>query len=254
MDLPNAFKLDGQTALITGGGTGIGLGIARCMVAAGANVILVGRRKDTLRQASKDLGEKATYAVQDITALDELPGFVESLQKQQGKIDVLVNNAGNHHKKSFLETEDADLKSIFETHINAAFSLSRHIAHSMVKRESGSIIFIASMASFLAFPYISAYTTAKTAVLGMTRALTAELSPKKIRVNAIAPGWIHTAITEKALSDDPERKQKILSRTPMGTFGEPEDIGNAAVYLASPASRFVTGTIIPIDGGASVGF
>ena len=254
MDLSNAFKLDGQTALITGGGTGIGLGIARCMIAAGAKVILVGRRKETLCQAAEELGEKASCAVQDITAIDELPEFVFSLQQKYGPIDILVNNAGNHQKKSFLETEDVDLRLIFDTHINAAFSLSRHLAHSMIKRESGSIIFIASMASFLAFPYISAYTTAKTAVLGMTRALTAELSPKKIRVNAIAPGWIHTAITEKALSGDPERKQKILSRTPMGKFGKAEDIGNAAVYLAAPASRFVTGTIIPVDGGANIGF
>jgi gluconate 5-dehydrogenase len=124
----------------------------------------------------------------------------------------------------------------------------------MIQRGRGSILFIASMASFIGVPNVLAYTASKTACLGMVRGLAAELSPQGVRVNAIAPGWIRTAMTDDALSKDPARKNKIIARTPMNRLGETEDIGFAAVYLSSPAAKFVTGTVLTVDGGASIGF
>ena len=124
----------------------------------------------------------------------------------------------------------------------------------MIERGGGSILFIASMTSLLGMPKVVAYSAAKSAIVGMVRAMASEWSPHGVRVNAIAPGWIETEMTRKAMDGDPQRKAKILSRTPMARFGQPADVGMAAVYLCSPAARFVTGVLLPIDGGASVGF
>jgi gluconate 5-dehydrogenase len=124
----------------------------------------------------------------------------------------------------------------------------------MLHRRRGSILWIASMASLLGLPLVSAYTIAKTGIVGAVRALAAELSPHGVRVNAIAPGWIETPMLRKALDGDSRREARILERTPMGRFGESSDIGWAAVYLCSPAARFTTGVVLPVDGGASIGF
>ena len=143
---------------------------------------------------------------------------------------------------------------VLTTHVLGAHAISRAVAPGMIERRAGSILFIASMASFLGVPNVVAYSAAKSAYLGMVRALASELSPKGIRVNAIAPGWIQTDMVRHSLENDPERERKILSRTPMGTFGMAEDVGMAAVYLCSPAGKFVTGVVLPVDGGASIGF
>ena len=124
----------------------------------------------------------------------------------------------------------------------------------MLERGHGSILFTASMASLMGIPLVVAYSAAKAAHLGMVRALAAEVSGRGVRVNAIAPGWIDSAMSRQALDNDPARKAKIIGRTPMGTLGDPEDVGWAAVYLCSPAAKFVTGTVLPVDGGASIGF
>jgi NAD(P)-dependent dehydrogenase (short-subunit alcohol dehydrogenase family) len=124
----------------------------------------------------------------------------------------------------------------------------------MLARKRGHVLFIVSMSAFMGVPKIVAYTTAKTACLGMVRSLTAELSPLGIRVNGIAPGWIESEMLHAAIDDDPERKAKILGRTPMARFGDPADIGRAAVFLSSEAAAFITGAILPVDGGASIGF
>ena len=149
---------------------------------------------------------------------------------------------------------DEEFQSVMNIHVNASFALSRDFYPFMLKNGGGSIIMIASMASYMGVPNIVAYTTAKCAVVGLTRALAAEWSADNIRVNAIAPGWISTPMTDKAFDNDEARKNKVLSRTPMDCMGKPEDIGQAAVYLCSPASKFITGTLFPVDGGASIGF
>ena len=149
---------------------------------------------------------------------------------------------------------DEEFQQVLSTHVNASFALSRDLYPGMLDVGRGNILFIASMASFMGVPNIVAYTAAKCAVIGLTRALAAEWSGSGIRVNAIAPGWIASPMMDQALNDDPHRKQRILDRTPMGGFGEAKDIGNAVNYLTSPAAGFVNGTVLTVDGGASIGF
>jgi len=248
------FALSGQTALITGGGTGLGLGIARCFVAAGARVVLVGRRKDELAKACSSLGDAAFSLSGDVTKLDTAPALVEAAERLAGPVTVLVNNAGVHLKKPAVETTDAEFAAVLQTHVFGAFALTREAGRQMVARRSGCVLFTASMASFLGMPLIVAYSAAKSAYCGLVRSLATEWGACGVRVNAVAPGWIGSDMLDKALRGDEARRAKILGRTPLGRFGEPEDIGWAAVYLASPAAKFVTGVVLPVDGGAAQGF
>ncbi|MCA0757634.1 SDR family oxidoreductase [Paenibacillus sp. N4] len=248
------FELTGKLALITGGGTGLGMGMARAIVNAGGKVVLTGRREEQLRFACEELGSAASCIQHDITRLDTIPGLVSEMEERFGPVDILINNAGNHLKKSVAETSDEGFAEVLMTHVQGGFALTREFAGRMVARQSGAILFVSSMAAIMGVPNVIAYTAAKTAISGMVRGLASELSPHGVRVNAIVPGWIESDMTNKAFAGDPERARKILSRTPMGRLGSPEDIGNAAVYLCSPAARFVTGVDLRIDGGAGIGF
>jgi len=252
--LTPAFNLTGQTALITGGGTGLGLGMARCLAASGARVVLVGRRKEELAKACAEIGRNAFPLVGDVTQLDTAPALVDQAEKLAGLISILINNAGVHLKKPAAETSDAEFAAVLQTHVMGAFALTREAGRRMIERKSGSILFTASMASLFGIPLVVAYSAAKSAYVGMVRSLATEWGPQGVRVNAIAPGWIASPMLDKALSGDAARKAKILGRTPMAQFGEPDDIGWAAVYLCSPAAKFVTGVVLPVDGGAAIGF
>jgi gluconate 5-dehydrogenase len=248
------FQLADEVALVTGGGTGLGLGIARSMVRAGARVVLVGRRQEVLTRAVDALGPAASYELHDVTRVAEAASLSRRVEERVGPISILVNNAGVHLKKPAMETTEEEFLQVFNTHVMGAFALTRAVAPGMVERRRGSILFIASMASLFGIPQVVAYTAAKTAYVGLVNALTVELSPHGVRVNAIAPGWIDTDMLRRAIAGDSERESKILSRTPMNRFGTPEDVGQAAVYLCSPAAQFVTGVVLPVDGGASIGF
>lgn len=251
---PDVFSLQGETALVTGGGTGIGLAMARAMHSAGAKVILVGRREAELTAAVRHLGRGASCAVHDITKVDEAEAFVARVTKEHGPITSLVNNAGRHLKKPAVDTTPQEFQDVLATHIIGAHALTRAIIPGMIERRHGTILFTASMASLFGIPLVVAYSAAKSAMVGVVRTLATELSPHGIRVNAIAPGWIETEMSRKALEGDPARRNKIIGRTPMAKLGDPSDVGWAAVYLASPAAQFVTGTVLPVDGGASIGF
>jgi gluconate 5-dehydrogenase len=250
----SAFNLSGRTALITGGGTGLGLGVARCLVASGARVVLVGRRADELAQACASLGPSALALPGDITRLDSVPALAAEAERLAGPISILVNNAGIHLKKPAVETSDAEFDRVMQTHLNGAFALTRELGRRMLERKDGSVIFMASMASFIGMPRIVAYAAAKSAYVGVVRTLSTEWGGQGVRVNAIAPGWIASPMLDQALSGDPERKAKILGRIPAGGFGEPNDIGWAAVYLSSPAAKYVNGVVLPVDGGAAESF
>ena len=250
----NPFRLDGKLALVTGGATGLGFGICHAMIQAGARVVIVGRREEVLRDACKQLGEQAAYHRQDVRDLEQLPNLVAEVERRFGPPDVLINNAGNFLKKAAVETSDADLSNVMQTHFFASFALARECGRRMTARGHGAIVMICSMTSLFGIPLVSAYSSAKSALLGLTRALAVEYSPHGVRVNAIAPGWFDTALNRQAFGADPARLQKILGRTPMGRVGEPLDVGYAAVYLCSHAAKFVTGVILPVDGGASIGF
>jgi NAD(P)-dependent dehydrogenase (short-subunit alcohol dehydrogenase family) len=251
---PEAFSLKNETALITGGGSGIGLAMAQAMHAAGARVVLVGRREPELAAAVKSLGERASFAIHDVTQFNAASELVARVTRDVGPITCLVNNAGIQIKKTAVEMTTEDFEKMLNTHIVGAHALVRAVAPGMIERKHGSILFTASMASLFGIPYVIAYTAAKTAMVGMVKGYAVEFSPHGLRVNAIAPGWIDTAMSRKAFEGDPGRKAKILGRTPMAKLGVPEDIGWAAVYLTSPAANFVTGVTLPIDGGVSIGF
>jgi gluconate 5-dehydrogenase len=153
-----------------------------------------------------------------------------------------------------VHTTPEEFGQVLQTHVIGAHALTRAVLPGMIERRHGNVLFIASMASLFGIPEVVAYSAAKSAYLGMVRTLAAEVSSQNVRVNAIAPGWIESDMMRKALDGDPARRDKILGRTPMGRFGEAEDIGWAAVYLCSPAARFVTGVVLPVDGGVSIGF
>lgn len=249
------FGLQNECAIITGGGTGLGLGIARCMAAAGAKVVLIGRREKELQEACSSLGDSARYVCHDVTQFEAAHALVESATKVAGCAPtILVNNAGIHLKKPAVDTTPEEFSTVLNTHVLGAHALTRAVLPGMIERKHGNVLFTASMASLFGIPFVVAYSAAKSAHVGMVRTLAAEVSQHGVRVNAIAPGWIDSAMMQKALSGDPQRSAKILGRTPMGCFGKDDDIGWAAVYLCSQAARFVTGVVLPVDGGASIGF
>jgi gluconate 5-dehydrogenase len=250
----DSFDLGGKTVLITGGGSGLGLAITRALRQAGAKVIIIGRREDVLQNICRELGDNASYRAFDLARLEDIPYMIDEVESTEGPIDVLVNNAGINLKKDILDVTNEEFGTVVQVNQTAVFSLTREVARKMATRGAGSIIMISSMAAKYGIPKVVAYTAAKSAVEGMTRSMAVDLSPRGIRVNCIAPGFIETAMSAKALNDDPERKNRVLSRTPMGHLGEPADVGFAAVYLASDAAKYVTGVVLPVDGGNSIGF
>ena len=251
---PEVFSLNGQLALVTGGGTGIGQAIARALHGAGAKVVLVGRREAELAAAVKSMGSGASYVVHDITRLGEADPLVKRVASEHGPVTCLVNNAGRHLKKAAVDTTPEEFQEVLTTHILGAHALTRAVAPGMIERKQGTILFTASMASLFGIPLVIAYAAAKTAMIGVVRTLATELSPHGVRVNAIAPGWISTDMSRKAMEGDPARTAKVLSRTPMGRLGLPSEVGWSAVFLTSPVASFVTGVVLPVDGGASIGF
>ncbi|MVM30770.1 glucose 1-dehydrogenase [Spirosoma sp. HMF4905] len=250
----SVFSLEGKLALITGGGSGIGFDIARCMVQAGGSVVITGRREQPLQEAIATLGERAHYMVNDVTERALLNGLVERIETTYGPIDILVNNAGINMKKPALEVTDEDFDRIVHTNLNSVFSLTRACAQRMMARQRGSIIMISSMAAYYGIDRVAAYAASKSGVEGMVKVLASEFSGNGVRVNAIAPGFIETAMSKTAMGGDPDRFARAMRRTPMGKFGQPEDIGWAAVFLASEAAKYITGASLPVDGGNSIGF
>jgi gluconate 5-dehydrogenase len=251
---PQAFSLAGRRALITGGGTGLGLAIATCMAASGADVVLAGRRAAPLEAAAAAIGSAARVAVVDLSETAKLGAFAEAVEKDHGPIDILVNNAGHTVKKPFLEATLAEFDSVMDVHLRGPLELTRHIVRRQLERGRGNILFTASMTSYIGQPLVHGYTTAKSALLGVVRALSAEFAGQGIRVNGVAPGWIDTALFRGATQNDPERLRKILGRIQMQRVGTPEEVGWACVFLASPAASYVTGQTLVVDGGALVGF
>ncbi len=248
------FGLAGKTALVTGGGSGLGLATAKCMAAAGAKVIIAGRRADVLEAALAELGENAAAEVLNLSDISGIGPAAKAILDRHGSIDVLVNNAGNTVKKPFEQSNMADFDAVFDVHVRGALELTRAFLPGQIAKGTGSIIFTASMTSFIGQPLVMGYTVAKTALTGAVRGLSAEFAERGIRVNAVAPGWIDTDLFQKATASDPARKAKIMGRIQAKKLGKPEDIGWACVYLASPAAAYVTGQTLVVDGGAVIGF
>jgi len=244
-----------KIAIVTGGGSGIGLAIAEKLVQNAIRTIIVGRDEQKLCAAKQKLGTFCELMTCDLSDLSSILGLVNAIIKKYGRIDILVNNAGINMKKEFIEVTDEEFQKIILTNVTAVFALSREVVKCMLEKGiEGSIVNISSMASQYGIPKVIAYTASKSAIEGMTRAMAVDLSPKGIRVNCIAPGFIATDMSAKALNNDPERKNKVLSRTPMRELGQPSDIGDAALFLASDAAKYITGVVLPVDGGNSIGF
>jgi NAD(P)-dependent dehydrogenase (short-subunit alcohol dehydrogenase family) len=242
-------------AIVTGGGSGIGLAIAEKFVNNGIRTIIAGRDESKLQAAKEKLGELCYCVRCDLSNLSEIPNLVDIVMNRFGKIDVLVNNAGINMKKEFTDVTNEEFQRILLTNVTAVFALSKEVVKCMLEKKiNGSIINISSMASQYGIPKVIAYTASKSAIEGMTRAMAVELSPKGIRVNCIAPGFIATDMSARALNSDEERKQKVMSRTPMGALGQPADVADAALFLALEDSKYITGVVLPVDGGNSIGF
>lgn len=248
------FSLNDQIAVVTGGGTGLGLGITRCLVQAGARVVITGRRAEVLEDAARELGPAVVPMVVDVTNTSLLPDFVRQVERGVGSPTILVNNAGIHVKKPALEMTDEDFDAVLRTHLTGAFALTRTLAPGMLKQRRGSMIFVSSMTAYMGMPLVAGYAAAKTGVIGLVRTLSAEFAPGGVRVNAVAPGWIDTPMLRKAVSADAERERKIRGRIQMEGYGAPEDVGWAVVYLCSEAARYVTGVVLPVDGGGHASF
>ncbi|MDP2734531.1 MAG: 2-dehydro-3-deoxy-D-gluconate 5-dehydrogenase KduD [Hoeflea sp.] len=237
----NPFSLAGKTALVTGANTGIGQAIAIAMGRAGAKVICAGRRScaETVSQIA-DASELILDFADPMAARDVFA---------QHHVDILVNNAGIIKRNDAVDFTEADWDDVIDVNLKAVFFTSQAFARAVLERKGkGSIVTIASLLSFQGGIRVVSYTAAKHGVAGMTKTLANEWAAKGINVNAIAPGYIATNNTE-ALRDDPERNQAILDRIPAGRWGEPDDIGAAAVFLASPAAKYIHGAVLSVDGG-----
>ncbi|HSZ32613.1 MAG TPA: SDR family oxidoreductase [Puia sp.] len=250
MKITNTNKI----AIVTGGGSGIGYAIAEKFVSCEILTIIIGRNQQKLLKAKEKLGDLCVPIPFDLTNLKSIPGMVKQIVEKYGNVDILVNNAGINLKKEFTKVSDEEFHQIILTNVSSIFSLSREVVKYMIKKGKGSIINISSMASQYGLPNVIAYTASKSAIEGMTRAMAVELSPKGILINCIAPGFIATDMSGKAFDGDQERKKKVLSRTPLGKLGSPSDVAEAAYFLSSDKAGFLTGTVLPVDGGNSVGF
>lgn len=250
------MKIDktNRVALITGGASGIGFAIAKIFVQNNIRSVLIGRNATRLKLACETLGELAGYIVCDLAQIDEIPEMVKKIRKQHQRIDILVNNAGIHLKKPIFDISDEDYQKVILTNQTAMFCLTREVAKVMENQGRGVILNISSMASHYGLPNVIAYTASKSAIEGMTRAMAVELAKSGIRVNCIAPGFIKTNMSTLALDKDPERKKKVLSRTPLGRLGKPSEVAEAALFLVSDSASYITGVVLPVDGGNSIGF
>lgn len=249
------FSLAGRTAVVTGGASGLGLAITECMAKAGATVVAAGTRApDQIGNALDNFGPNVHYRRFDVTRTAEADAFINDIAENFGTVSILVNNAGVHCKKPIEEMTPEDFADVLNVHLVGSFALTRAAIPGMKKLGKGSVIFQASMTSFIGQPFVTGYSAAKAGMLGMVHTLASECGEAGVRVNAIAPGWIDTPMFRKVTDNDPPRLAKILGRIPMKKTGKPEDIGMAAVFLSSDAAKYITGVCLPVDGGGLIGF
>src|ERR1700736_6460829 len=253
MKTPALFDLTGRVAVVTGGNGGIGRGIALGLAEHGAAVAVLGRNDEKNQRVPelKAIGVPSVAMKVDVTNRAGLAPALNRVENELGPIGILVNNAGNVSLSGgVLNEKSEDWDKVIETQLNAVFLLSKLAAKSMLSRKFGKIINIGSMYSFFGSGLVPSYSAAKGAIVQLTKSMAIELAPHNIQVNAIAPGWIETDMTAPVRTMP--MNDEILARTPAGRWGQPEEIAGTAVYLASRASDFVTGTTIRVDGGYAI--
>jgi 2-deoxy-D-gluconate 3-dehydrogenase len=240
------FDLTGRLALVTGAGGGIGSGIAEALAAAGARVAAVGR-SDTARETAATTGGAAVVA--DLSSRDGVRRGFDAAVAALGGLDILVTAHGTAHPGAALEVEPEAWDETLDVNLTSVFELCRLAGELMVARGSGKIITIASMLSFQGGFRAAAYAASKGGVAQLTKALANEWAPHGVNVNAIAPGYVKTSLNRHIWADDPARSEAVLGRLPAARWGEPSDLAGAAVFLAAPASDYVHGVVLPVDGG-----
>ena len=250
--------LEGKIALVTGASRGIGRQIAKTLAAKGAFVIVnyngsAAKAEEVVKeiQAAGGNGQAVQCNVSDFESCGRMMADVVS---RYGRLDILVNNAGNHCKKYIEDMTVEDYVNVLNVHLVGAFALTKALFPHMKEQGKGSILFQASMTSYIGQPQVAGYSTSKAGFLGMIHTLTAELAEFGVTVNAIAPGWIDTPMFHQAVDNDPPRLAKIMGRIPAKTVGDPMDVGMCAAFLCSDAARYISGSCIPVDGGALIGF
>jgi 2-dehydro-3-deoxy-D-gluconate 5-dehydrogenase len=245
----HTFDLSGRVAAVTGANTGLGRAIAEALAHAGADIVAIGRSdpEDTLA-AARDLGRRALWVNADLGASPDYSRIIADIIGSLGGLHILVNNAGIIRRNAALEFTEADWDAVLDVNLKAVFFLSQAAARHMIPAGGGKIINIASMLSFQGGIRVASYTASKSGIAGLTRLLANEWAMSGINVNAIAPGYFATNNTA-ALQADVKRNAEILSRIPAGRWGAPEDLGGAAVFLASSAANYVHGIVLPVDGG-----
>ena len=249
------FDLTGRVALVTGGNGGIGLGMARGLAAAGAAVMIAGRNTAKNAEAVRtltELGAKAASLEADLTREADCRGMAEETSRRLGGLHILINNAGTNIRKRPEEYTLADWRTVIDTNLTSAFLASQAAYPEMVRAGFGKIINIGSMMSLFGGVAHAAYGASKGGLVQFTRSLAVSWAKQNIQVNAVLPGWIDTDLTKRARREIEGLHDRVLVRTPAARWGEPVDFAGIAVFLASPASDFVTGAAIPVDGGYSV--
>ena len=249
------FDLTGKVAIVTGGNGGIGLGMAKGLASCGASIVVAGRNAEKAKaalHALQTLGVKAAFVAADVTKRAACHQLVADAVAAFGRLDILVNNAGTSIRKMPEAYSEADWHHVLDTNLTSAFLCSQAAHDAMKQAGGGKIINIGSMMSIFGAPYATPYAASKGGIVQMTRAIATAWARDNIQVNAVLPGWIDTDLTRTARSEVEGLQARVVARTPAGRWGEPDDLAGIAAFLASPASDFVTGTAIPIDGGYSI--
>lgn len=242
------MMLKNKTALITGGGSGIGMECAKLFHKNGAKVIIFGRRKTRLERALPEIGKNTLAIAGDITQKEDITNLINSSLNHFGEIDILVNNAGTSSSAPLHKMEDHHWDSIWKTNINGAFLLTKQLLPHMLKQGTGNIINISSAYGMVGYSGYSSYGVSKGALIQFSRSIAVEYGPFGIRSNAICPGIVETNMTA-ALRRDQNTTESLLKDYPLGRFGLPIDVANACLFLASDESAFITGIALPVDGG-----
>lgn len=253
--MKDLFSLKGKVAIVTGGNTGIGLGIARGLAGAGGDIVIAARNEAKSAKAAeeirKDFGVKVMDVQLDIHLEDQAEALVEKVLESYGRIDILVNNAGINIRKMPQEILNSEFDKVLGINLRGAFLCSKAVYPAMKKIGGGKMINIGSMTSIFGGAKLVAYGSSKGGILAMTRALAAAWAADNIQVNAILPGWIDTEMTKRARVEIDGLNERVVARTPAGRWGRPDDLAGAAIFLATAASNYVTGVALPVDGGYS---
>lgn len=243
------FDLSGKVAIVTGANTGIGQAIAVALASAGADIAAVGRSAATeTAEKVRTLGRRAEIIAADLSTIAPVQHVIDETVAKLGRLDILINNAGIIRRADSVDFTEEDWDTVIDTNLKSMFFLCQAAGRHMISKGSGKIINIASMLTFQGGVRVPSYTASKSGVGGITKLLANEWAAKGVNVNAIAPGYIATKNTA-ALQADETRNRQIVERIPSGRWGDPTDLGGAAVFLASPASDYVQGHILPVDGG-----